>query len=80
MRDNLVDINIFAEVLNAVLVPVVLLFTYLLSKYHLPEEISLKGGHSIFIAVVFSICSLFSIGATAYSLYQLFTPQDDGSK
>jgi Mn2+/Fe2+ NRAMP family transporter len=70
LPDYLVDINIFAEVLNAVLVPVVLLFTYLLSKDHLPNEIKLQGVHSIFIAIVFSICSIFSIGATIFSLYQ----------
>jgi len=75
----LVDINIFAEVLNAVLVPVVLLFTFLLSYYHLPEEIRLKGRHSVFIAIVFSICSIFSIGATIYSLYQIFTPSGDSN-
>lgn len=74
LPDYLVDINIFAEVLNAVLVPVVLLFTFLLSYYHLPEEIRLKGAHSIFIAVVFSIISVFSLGATIYSLYQQFSP------
>jgi len=70
LPNYLVDINIFAEVLNALLVPVVLLFTFLLSYYHLPSEISLKGAHSIFIAIVFSICSIFSVGATIYSLYQ----------
>jgi len=77
MPDYLVDINIFAEVLNAVLVPVVLLFTYLLSCYHLPEEIRLKGAHSIFIAIVFSICSVFSLGATIFSLYSSFSSSGD---
>jgi Mn2+/Fe2+ NRAMP family transporter len=77
--DYLVDINIFAEVLNAVLVPVVLLFTFLLSYYHLPSQIRLKGVHSIFIAVVFSICSIFSVGATIYSVYQIFTSSDDSN-
>jgi Mn2+/Fe2+ NRAMP family transporter len=73
LPDYLVDINIAAEVLNAVLVPVVLCFTFLLSMYHLPEEIRLKGIHSIFIGIVFAVCSIFSIGATAYSLYQNFS-------
>jgi len=70
LPDSLVAINIFAEVLNSVLVPVVLVFTFLLSYYHLPEEIRLKGVHSIFIGVVFAIISVFSLGATFYSLYQ----------
>jgi len=69
----LVAINIFAEVLNAVLVPVVLLFTFLLSYYHLPDEIRLKGVHSIFIGIVFAIISVFSLGATIYSIYQTFS-------
>jgi len=76
MPNYLVDINIAAEVLNAVLVPIVLLFTFLLSMYHLPEEIRLKGAWSIFIGIVFAVCSIFSIGATGYSLYQSFSGGD----
>jgi Mn2+/Fe2+ NRAMP family transporter len=73
LPDYLVDINIAAEVLNAVLVPIVLCFTFLLSMYHLPDEIKLKGIHSIFIGAVFAVCSIFSVGATGYSLYQNFS-------
>jgi len=68
LKDKLVNINITVEIMNAVLVPVVLCFTFLLSNRHLPEEIRLKGYHSVFIAVIFLICSLFGIFAAIWGL------------
>jgi len=66
LRDNLVAINITVEIMNAVLVPIVLVFTFLLSNKHLPEEIRLKGVYSIIVAFIFFVCSVFGIYAAVY--------------
>jgi len=77
LRDNLVSINITVEIMNAVLVPVVLVFTFLLSNKHLPEEIRLKGIHSIVVALVFFICSIFGIFAAIYGTINAITTGGD---
>jgi len=76
LSDDLVSINITVEVLNAVLVPIVLLFTFLLANKHLPEEIRLKGTYSIIVALVFIVCSVFGIYAAAYGFYDAITGSD----
>jgi len=68
-KDNLVTINITVEIMNAVLVPIVLAFTYLLSSRHLPEEVKLKGIHSIFVAFSFVLCSVFGVFAAVWGTY-----------
>jgi len=73
LRDNLVSINITVEIMNAVLVPIVLIFTFLLSNKFLPEEIRLKGIYSIIVAIVFFICSVFGVFAAAYGTYAAVT-------
>jgi len=77
LRDNLVSINIAVEIMNAVLVPVVLCFTFLLSNRILPEEIRLKGVYSIVVAIIFLICSAFGIFAAVYGTYSAFAGGDD---
>jgi len=77
LRDNLVAINITVEIMNAVLVPVVLVFTFLLANRHLPEEVRLKGVYSIVVAVIFLICSAFGVFAAIYGTYSALTASPD---
>jgi len=67
LKDDLVTINITVEIMNAVLVPIVLVFTFLLSNKYLPEEVRLKGIYSIYVALIFIICSVF--GSNSASFY-----------
>jgi len=68
LKDNLVSINITVEIMNAVLVPVVLAFTFLLSNKHLPEEVRLKGMYSVVLGVVFVILSAFGVFSAVWGL------------
>jgi len=68
LKDNLVSINITVEIMNAVLVPVVLAFTFLLSNKHLPEEVRLKGMYSVLLAVVFIILSAFGVFSAVWGV------------
>eukprot|EP01123_Difflugia_compressa_P007991 TRINITY_DN2277_c0_g1_i3.p1 TRINITY_DN2277_c0_g1~~TRINITY_DN2277_c0_g1_i3.p1 ORF type:complete len:470 (-),score=79.96 TRINITY_DN2277_c0_g1_i3:233-1642(-) len=67
LRKNLVAINITVEIMNAVLVPVVLAFTFLLSTRHLPEEVKMKGIHKVVVGTVFVICSVFGIFSAVWA-------------
>eukprot|EP01124_Arcella_intermedia_P001677 TRINITY_DN10921_c0_g1_i1.p1 TRINITY_DN10921_c0_g1~~TRINITY_DN10921_c0_g1_i1.p1 ORF type:complete len:446 (-),score=35.04 TRINITY_DN10921_c0_g1_i1:28-1365(-) len=73
LRDNLVAINIAVEILNAVLVPVVLVFTFLLSSNILPEEIKLKGFYKVVVALVFFVVSMFGLFSAGFGLYSVAT-------
>jgi len=64
----LVKISIIVETMNAVLVPVVLVFTFLLSYNHLPPEIRLQGVYAVIVGIVFIICSAFGVYAAVYGL------------
>jgi len=68
LRDNLVTINITVEIMNAVLVPVVLVFTFLLSrdKTLLPEKVRLQGLHMYFVMFIFAVCSVFGVFAAVW--------------
>jgi len=75
LKEYLVKISIIVETMNAVLVPVVLVFTFLLSFRHLPPEVRLQGWYAILLAIVFTICSAFGVYAAVYGLL----PQSAGS-
>lgn len=58
---NLVHLNIAIEVMNALLLPIVLGFLFLLATKALPEEHKLKGGYLWFVATVLGITALFGV-------------------
>ncbi len=54
---NLVQLSIAVGVVNALLLPVVLGFLFLLARSDLPEPLRLKGGYAALVGVVFLITS-----------------------
>lgn len=60
---NLVNLSIAVEVMNALLLPIVLGFLYLLACRTLPEQYRLKSWYGLFVGVVLFITSVFGLGA-----------------
>jgi NRAMP (natural resistance-associated macrophage protein)-like metal ion transporter len=60
---NLVNLSVGVEVMNALLLPIVLGFLYLLARRALPEKIRLKGWYAVLVGSVLLITSL--VGLTA---------------
>lgn len=60
-RINLVELSIAVEVMNALLLPIVLGFLYLLATRSLPEAHRLKGGYAKFAALVLTATSLTGV-------------------
>ncbi len=60
-RINLVELSVAVEVMNALLLPIVLGFLYLLATRSLPEQYRLKGGYARLVALVLASTSV--IGA-----------------
>jgi Mn2+/Fe2+ NRAMP family transporter len=60
---NLVNLSVGVEVMNALLLPIVLGFLYLLSRRALPENIRLRGWYAVVVAIVLLITS--SLGLVA---------------
>ena len=58
---NLVDLNIAIEVMNALLLPIVLGFLFLLAVKALPDEHKLKGGYLWLVAIVLFITAAFGV-------------------
>ena len=58
---NLVNLNIAIEVMNALLLPIVLGFLFLLATKALPEEYKLKGGYLWFVAFVLGMTAIFAV-------------------
>lgn len=58
---NLVKLSVGVEVMNAVLLPIVLLFLVLLAKNALPERHKLKGKYFYVVAIVLGITSIFGL-------------------
>lgn len=58
---NLVNLSVGVEVMNALLLPIVLGFLYLLAVKALPEQYRLKGRYAIFVGVALGITSLFGV-------------------
>jgi NRAMP (natural resistance-associated macrophage protein)-like metal ion transporter len=54
---NLVNLSVGVEVMNALLLPIVLGFLYLLSRRALPENIRLRGWYAVVVAIVLIITS-----------------------
>ncbi|MBM9467516.1 divalent metal cation transporter [Nakamurella sp. YIM 132084] len=58
---NLIDLNLFVQVMNALLLPVVLGFLYLLARRALPEPYSLRGWYGALIGVIIAATVLFGV-------------------
>ncbi len=54
---NLVNLSVGVEVMNALLLPIVLGFLYLLSRRALPESIRLRGWYAVVVAIVLLLTS-----------------------
>ncbi len=56
---NLVKISVAVEVMNAVSLPIVLGFLFLLARKALPDEYKLKGQYALWSFIILSITALF---------------------
>ncbi len=64
---NLISLTVAIEVMNAILLPIVLGFLYLLALKALPEPYRLKGNYAVFIGIVLGITALFGLVAGIWS-------------
>lgn len=60
---DLVSLSVAVEVMNALLLPIVLGFLYLLALYALPEKYKLKGAYAWIVGLILGITSLFGLYA-----------------
>ena len=58
---NLVNLNIAIEVMNALLLPIVLGFLFLLAIKALPEEHKLKGAYMWMVFIILGITAIFAV-------------------
>jgi len=66
---NLVNLNVAVEVMNALLLPIVLGFLYLLALKTLPEKYRLKGGYAIVVGIVLAITAGFGVFGGLYGIF-----------
>jgi len=60
---NLINLSVAVEVMNALLLPIVLGFLYLLALKALPEEYRLKGIYAWAVGIILGITALFGLCA-----------------
>lgn len=58
---NLVSINVAIEVMNALLLPIIFLFLFLLARKALPSQYALKGWYAYVVAIVLGITSVLAV-------------------
>lgn len=58
---NLVALNVGVEVMNALLLPIVLGFLFLLARKTLPEKYKLKGTYAWIVFVILAISAVFGV-------------------
>jgi Mn2+/Fe2+ NRAMP family transporter len=58
---NLINLNIGIEVMNALLLPIVLTFLFLLAVKALPEEHKLKGTYFWVVLIILGVTALFGV-------------------
>lgn len=66
---NLVRLAIAVGVLNALLLPIVLVFLYLLARHELSEELRLRGVYAAAVACVFFVVAVLGIYASIASIF-----------
>jgi Mn2+/Fe2+ NRAMP family transporter len=60
---NLVNLSVAVEVMNALLLPIVLGFLYLLACKALPDKYRLKGKYAITVGIILLVTSVFGVYA-----------------
>ena len=60
---NLVNLSVAVTVMNALLLPIVLGFLFLLARYALPNEHKLKGAYAWIVGIVLLITAVFGLYA-----------------
>lgn len=60
---NLVNLSVGVNVMNALLLPIVLGFLFLLAKKALPGQYCLRGKYSVFVLIVLAVTALFGLYA-----------------
>jgi Mn2+/Fe2+ NRAMP family transporter len=60
---NLVNLSVAVEVMNALLLPIVLGFLFLLAIKALPEPHRLRGGYAWFVGIILGLTALFGLYA-----------------
>ncbi|HEV2614962.1 MAG TPA: divalent metal cation transporter [Gammaproteobacteria bacterium] len=60
---NLVSLSVAVEVMNALLLPIVLGFLYLLARKTLPEEYRLKNSYAVIVGIILAVTSVFGLFA-----------------
>lgn len=58
---NLVSLSVGVEVMNALLLPIVLGFLYLLALKALPEPYRLKGKYAVIVGIILGVTALFGL-------------------
>ncbi|MDF2690191.1 MAG: family metal ion transporter [Gammaproteobacteria bacterium] len=66
---NLVSLSVAVEVMNAILLPIVLGFLYLLAIKALPEAYRLKGKYAVIVGLILGITALFGLVAGLSSFF-----------
>jgi len=70
--EDAVALNVWVQVMNATLLPLVLGLLYMLAIKALPEEHRIKGWYAILVGIVFSVVSLIGLTAGMYSIIHQF--------
>jgi Mn2+/Fe2+ NRAMP family transporter len=60
---NLVSLSVAVEVMNALLLPIVLGFLFILACKTLPESYRLKGSYRLYVGIVLAVTSVFGLFA-----------------
>ena len=66
---NLVKLSVAIEVMNAMLLPIVLGFLYLLARRTLPEAYRLKGWYALLVGLILAITSGFGLIASILGIF-----------
>ncbi|OGT09563.1 MAG: NRAMP family metal ion transporter [Gammaproteobacteria bacterium GWE2_42_36] len=66
---NLVKMSVAIEVLNALLLPIVLGFLYLLAIKVLPEQYRLKGWYAVFVGLIIAATALFGFVSGLWGIF-----------
>ncbi len=67
---NLVNLSVAVNVMNALLLPIVLGFLFLLARKALPEPYRLKGWYAGVVGVILLITSVFGLTAGVWGIFQ----------
>lgn len=66
---NLVSLSVAVEVMNALLLPIVLGFLYILARKTLPEEYRLKNKYAVFTGIILAVTSIFGLFAGLWGIF-----------